>query len=234
MTPFEAAPTRTSPEPAADRARLLAVAEHDLRQPLQALTLYISLLECHVPPGEPLEFLAKMDHCVELVTRQLRALFDLNRLEAGALKPEPIDFSLDELMEDIAAQSSPLANGARVRTRRPPVAVRLKADPDLLETILFNMLHYALEHSQGADVLLSWSRVGERVEIQARQAGAGVVLDDLEPACPPMEPANPMSIDDMGLALAVVSRMAHRLGYRLVRHRSPGASLILSLSAQAD
>ena len=84
---------------AADRAnlaksRFLATASHDLRQPLQSLSLLNGALRRLVNHPDALEVLAQQEQAIGAMSRLLNALLDISKLESGAIKPELADFNV--------------------------------------------------------------------------------------------------------------------------------------------
>lgn len=86
----------------ADRAnlsnsRFLATASHDLRQPLQALSmLHGTLRRMETAPAFQ-EALSQQGLAIDAMKRLLNALLDISKLESGAVKPQPCVFPLKRL-----------------------------------------------------------------------------------------------------------------------------------------
>lgn len=70
-----------------DKSRFLAVASHDLRQPLHALGLYIAELRCQVFNEQQQHLVGQVEHSVEALSTLLNALLDISKLDAGAVVP---------------------------------------------------------------------------------------------------------------------------------------------------
>ena len=65
------------------KSRFLAAASHDLRQPLQAATLYLSLLNRGATVPEQQELCAKMRAPLQAMSGILDALLDISMLTAA-------------------------------------------------------------------------------------------------------------------------------------------------------
>jgi CheY-like chemotaxis protein len=65
------------------RSRWLAAASHDLRQPIHALSLYLSSLRQLELSRQALALLDKMRRCVQSADEMFRAMLDMSRLEAS-------------------------------------------------------------------------------------------------------------------------------------------------------
>lgn len=65
------------------KSRFLAAASHDLRQPLQTLSLLQGALRQRIRDKQSLELIAKADRTLSAMSATLDALLDINQLEAG-------------------------------------------------------------------------------------------------------------------------------------------------------
>ena len=217
----------------ADRAksRFLAAASHDMRQPLHAMALYISALERRVESEQAREILANMDSAVRAMTRLFTALLDMARLEAGVLKPEPLDFSIGELLQEVADHSLDVRGRKDVKVTVAPTTVQVRTDPDLLEIALRNLASNALKHSRGGRVLLGCRRVGEAVRIEVRDDGEGIAADELQGLFSEfVRGARAGGTEGVGLGLAIVDRMTRLLGHELTARSTLGRGSVFAIT----
>jgi signal transduction histidine kinase/CheY-like chemotaxis protein len=217
----------------ADRAksRFLAAASHDMRQPLHALALYISALERRVEGSQAREILANMDGAVRAMTRLFTALLDMARLEAGVLKPEPVDFSICDLLHEVAEHSLDLRGQREVRVTVAPTALRVRADPDLLEIVLRNLASNAVKHSKGGRVLLGCRRVADAVRIEVRDDGEGIPPDELQQIFAEfVRGERAGATEGVGLGLAIVQRLTKLLGHPLSVRSEVGRGSVFTVT----
>lgn len=201
----------------ADRAksRFLAAASHDMRQPLHALALYISALERRIDSDQGREILGNMEGAVRSMSRMFTALLDLARLEAGILRPEPMAFQIQGLLEDVVEQAVD-PRGGKAQVRVAPTDLWVNSDPDLLEIAIRNLVSNAVKHSKGGRVLVGCRRVDGFVRIEVHDDGRGMppeMLDTMFAEFVRGEAAQ--STEGVGLGLAIVERMAKLLGHGL-------------------
>ena len=76
------------------KSRFLATASHDLRQPLQTLTLLNGALRRIVHDSAAQEILEHESLAIDSMARLLNALLDISKLESGAIKPDITDFTV--------------------------------------------------------------------------------------------------------------------------------------------
>ena len=72
----------------------LAAASHDLRQPVQALSLLNGALRRTVKDERALQMIASQQHSLTAMTNLLNSLLDISRLDAGAITPDLEDFPI--------------------------------------------------------------------------------------------------------------------------------------------
>lgn len=217
----------------ADRAksRFLAAASHDMRQPLHALALYISALERRIDTEQGREILGNMEGAVRSMSRMFTALLDLARLEAGILRPEPMAFQIQGLLEDVVEQAVD-PRGGKAQVRVAPTDLWVHSDPDLLEIAIRNLVSNAVKHSKGGRVLVGCRRVDGLVRIEIHDDGRGMppeMLDTIFAEFVRGEAAQ--STEGVGLGLAIVERMAKLLGHGLSVSSTPGRGTVFCITA---
>src|ERR1700694_5277660 len=77
------------------KSRFLATASHDLRQPLQTLSLLNGTLRRTFADPDAVQMLAQQEQAIEGMARLLNTLLDISKLESGAVKPHLTDFAVD-------------------------------------------------------------------------------------------------------------------------------------------
>ena len=86
------------------KSRFLAAASHDLRQPLQTLSLLQGMLADSISdPGAP-QLIERLDKTIGAMSGLLDKLLDINQLEAGVVKPKLCDFAIDDLLQQLAGR----------------------------------------------------------------------------------------------------------------------------------
>lgn len=213
------------------KSRFLAAASHDMRQPLHALALYISALERRVGGGEARDILSNMQAAVGAMSRSFTALLDLARLEAGVLKPEPVDFAIADLLEDVADYSIGAPGAGSVRVVIAPTALRVRTDPDLLEIVLRNLASNAVKHSRGGRVLLGCRRVCGAVRVEVRDDGEGIPEAEIgELFGEFIRGERAGGAEGVGLGLAIVERISKLLGHPLMVRSELGRGSVFAVT----
>ena len=199
------------------RTRLLAAASHDLRQPLQAIGLWVELLREKVEGAELRGILGKIQQTAGAAERVLNALLDITRLDLGVVGVNVIDFAVADLLAHIASTFAPMARDHRLVLRVHPTNAIGRSDPVLLERILFNFASNAIRYSAHGGVLVGCRRRLNALSCEVWDTGPGIAQADLERI---FEEFNqlapegaPRSLGALGLGLSIAQRTAGLLGH---------------------
>jgi len=102
------------------KSRFLAAASHDLRQPLQTISLLHEILAKKLKDETTLRLVGRLDETVSTMSSMLDTLLDINQLEAGTVSRELVDFPISARATADAVQLS--CSGAWPRLARSPRA----------------------------------------------------------------------------------------------------------------
>jgi signal transduction histidine kinase len=83
------------------KSRFLAMASHDLRQPLHALGLFIAQLRIPLKQRERAKTIERVHAAVGEMNEMFNSLLDISKLDAGVLAPKIVDFSIARLLQKI-------------------------------------------------------------------------------------------------------------------------------------
>jgi PAS domain S-box-containing protein len=204
---------------AAERARLaqskfLAAVSHDLRQPVQALTLFTSALAGKITGTPAAALLEDMRGSVEALDMLLDALLDVSSLDAGIVVPHETTFSLATLMERLVAEFAPQTSQKEIGLRMVPSSAVVRTDPTLLYRILQNFLSNALRYTSQGRILLGCRRRGRKLRIDVVDSGIGIPENLQQEIFKEFfQIANPERdrTQGLGLGLAIVQRLSRLL-----------------------
>ncbi|MBB4222997.1 hybrid sensor histidine kinase/response regulator [Variovorax guangxiensis] len=159
---------------ALSRARFLAAASHDLRQPLHAMGLFIDgLLPGATPAQRPA--VLRLQESTEFMGVLLDDLLEISRLDAQVLTPAIAKVPLAELFDQLDAQHAAAAVEARVRLRWSDRGLAVRTDAAMLRRIVGNLVTNALRHApEGGTVLVAARRSAGGVRIEVRDNGVGI------------------------------------------------------------
>jgi signal transduction histidine kinase len=159
------------------RRELVAWASHDLRTPIASLQAMLEALEDGIAPPE--RYLPAMHEQVRTLARLVDDLFELARIDAGALTLELREAELAGLVRSCVRgiEAEALARGVRVETRILDGA-KARCEPQKVERVLYNLLTNALQHtpSDGSVAVVVEPGQGE-VRVTVEDSGVGIEPD---------------------------------------------------------
>jgi PAS domain S-box-containing protein len=226
---------------AADRAnlaksRFLAAASHDLRQPLQTLSLLNGTLRRTVRDSIAAEAVLQQSQAIEAMSRLTNALLDISKLESGAIRPDPADFSVAVLFEELRNEFASLAAEKGLELRIEADGPLAHSDASLVGQIMRNLLSNAIKYTREGWVRLGATGGANRVRLDVTDTGVGIPADQLPYIYDEFYQvgvASNTAREGYGLGLAIVQRLVKLLGLRLEARSEVGRGSTFSLELPA-
>jgi PAS domain S-box-containing protein len=218
------------------KSRFLATASHDLRQPLQTLALLNGALRRMDTAPESAEALEHMDQAIGAMSRLLNALLDISKLESGAIKPEPTDFTVAKLFEGLRRDFASAAASKGLRFETDTCQECVHSDPSLVEQILRNLVANAVKYTRQGWVRLRCLHEEALVRLEVLDTGIGIPADQIPLIYDEFYqvgvPTN-SSREGYGLGLSIVQRLVKLLDLRLDVRSELGKGSAFSLTLPA-
>jgi PAS domain S-box-containing protein len=214
------------------KSRFLATASHDLRQPLQVLALLNGMLRQLVGSPRAAEALAQQEHAVAAMSKLLNALLDISKIESGAIKPEPADFTVAAIFEELRAEFAGMAASKGLRFEIESCGDSVHSDPSLVEQILRNLVSNAVKYTLEGWVRLRCLHEATRIRIDVLDSGVGIEASHLPFIYDEFYQAGvgPNSArDGYGLGLSIVRNLVRLLSLQLDVRSEVGKGTTFSL-----
>ena len=221
------------------KARFLAAASHDLRQPLYALTLFSSGLAVDEYDPVRLNRIAHIQECVEALDHLFSELLDLSRLETGAMPAVLRDVPLDEVFEEVSVNFRMVAEQHDLRLVVRTTGLWVRCDRTMVARILNNLVSNALRYTRCGGVLVgARRRLDGSVRVDVWDTGLGIapehvlhIFDEFYRVESGPEAGRPESTRrGLGLGLSTVQRLAGLLGTRAMVRSQQGKGSVFSIT----
>ncbi|MDH6707319.1 signal transduction histidine kinase [Kitasatospora sp. MAA19] len=162
------------------RRELIAWISHDLRTPLAGLRAMAEALEDGVAE-EPERYLVRIRAEVERLTGMVDDLFELSRIQAGALSLSLTRVSVYDLVDDALAGAYPLARRRGVRLEGRQVAAEpVEVDSQEITRVLGNLLVNAIRSTpEDGVVAVAARREADEVVLSVTDGCGGIPDQDL-------------------------------------------------------
>jgi two-component system, chemotaxis family, CheB/CheR fusion protein len=217
------------------KSRFLAAASHDLRQPLQALSLMRGALDRRIREGrkeEALELVARLDETAAAMSGMLNTLLDINQIEAGTVHAEMVSFPIADLLDRLKEEFTYHAQAQNLALRVVRCGLSIYSDPRLLEQMIRNLLSNALKYTTRGKVLLGCRRRNDVLSIEIWDTGIGIPNEELQMIFDEyhqLDNAARERSGDVGLGLSIVQRLADLLSHRVRVRSKPGKGSVFAI-----
>lgn len=207
------------------KTRFIAAASHDLLQPLNAARLFVSALAETEQSAKSRALIENIEIAFESVDRLLAALLDISRLDAGVMRPEPVDVPIMALLKPLVAEFAPIAEKKDLRIRLVPSSAVVRTDPNLISRVIRNLVSNAVRYTVHGGVVVGARPRGQRWAIEVVDSGIGIPASKHEAI---FEEFHRLGVDSdapdrgFGLGLAIVKRMTRLLGHDVQLRSRPG------------
>jgi two-component system CheB/CheR fusion protein len=207
------------------KSRFLAAASHDLRQPLQTLSLIRGLLQRKVRENkteEALKLIQRLDDTADTMSGMLNALLDINQIDSGTVSVNLAGFPINELLCRLRDEFSYYAQAHNVAFRVVCCGLSVDSDIRLLEQMLRNLISNAFKYTKQGKVLLGCRRHAGILAIEVCDTGPGIPEGEFQAIFEEYHQLDNAARErsrGLGLGLSIVKGLGTLLGHR-VRVRS--------------
>jgi PAS domain S-box-containing protein len=226
-------------EALAARDTFIAVAAHELRNPLNVLVLLGQLMDRTPARTGALDVRklaeksrAQLARLSSLVDR----LLDVTRIRSGSFDLYLENFELDSLIKEVTS---------RFAVQEPAMPITLRLQPHIegmwdrlrIDQVITNLISNAVEYGMKRPIEISASADGEQASIIVRDQGTGISPEDLERIFERFERADPNSrTNGLGLGLWITKKIVEAHGGTVLAESEldKGSTFIVRLPLRTD
>ena len=215
------------------KSRFLAAASHDLRQPLQSLTLLQELLAQTVDEGKRQTLLTRFGVTLGAMSGMLNALLDINQIEAGVVDARTVTFPVAEVLNRLRDEFTYLAQSRHLTLHILPTSAVVQSDPRLLEQMIRNLLGNAIKYTKSGKILLGCRRHGQTLRIEVWDTGIGIADNELHAIFDEFHQIGNDARErarGLGLGLSIVQRLGQLLGHGIDVRSIVGKGSVFTIS----
>lgn len=212
------------------KTKFLAAASHDLRQPMQALSMYTTVLEQRVKDANTQSVVHGIQLSVTTLERMFDSLLDIARIESGVIKPNFMAFELMPIIERVVEEEAPMASNKGLDLRLVPTSVSVNSDPALLERMIKNLVTNAIRYTERGKIVIGCRRSGiNRVRLDVVDSGIGIAVGDQARIFDEYYQIAGSSAQGLGLGLPIVKSLGSLLGHSVSVRSAPGRGSVFSI-----
>jgi len=217
------------------KSRFLATMSHEIRTPMSGVLGMLEVLAHSPLDTEQQRILGVIEDSAQMLRQILDDILDYSRLEAGALRLEPVPQPLRPLLESVcrllSAQAS--ARGLALHVQiDPQLAPAHEVDGVRLRQIVFNLLSNAIKFTAQGEVRLQLEVLGPTSEegaqplcLSVTDTGIGIAPEQLQHLFAPFTQAGAYIQRDhggTGLGLSICQRLVQMMDGELALHSTLG------------
>lgn len=165
---------RVAEQASVAKTRFLAAANHDLRQPVQAIELLVDALSEDMANHPSRSLLDKIQQAGFGLRNLLNALLDSAKINAAAITAKPRHIALEPLLQRICSELGLQAQKKGLDIRLAKCSAFVYTDPALLELILRNYVENAIKYTPEGRVVVGCRRRGQHLRIEVHDTGIGI------------------------------------------------------------
>jgi two-component system OmpR family sensor kinase len=217
-----------------ERDDILAMAGHELRNPLHALTMQLTLARTtaeHHGQADTVARLMKAEATLARYVDRVTVLMDLIRGQAADYPLSVRAFDLSEVLRNLVDSMSGEARfrGVQVKTELPAKCPAW-SDPLVVEQVIDNLLLNALKHAACTEVTIRLRHAGHEAEIDVQDNGRGISEHDQQRIFgKAMVAEQGQRGAGTGLGLWIVRKLLATLGGSISLNSQPGAGTVFNL-----
>jgi signal transduction histidine kinase len=194
--------------------RMMAVAGHDLKQPLQVMILAVDRIRGKLSDPKDQERVRYALDAGMHMAEELDRLAETSVLDAGLGAPKIISFPVNDVFDSIVNNWRLHAEAKQLQLVVTRSSARIASDPTMLRAIVGNLVGNAIKYTPRGRVLVGCRKRGKSLSIEILDTGTGIPADQLGAIFDAFHQINPSS-EGLGLGLSIVRRSAEALGHRI-------------------
>ncbi len=217
------------------KSRFVSMASHEFRTPLSTILSSVSLAEKYGNPenaDKRDKHYNRIKSSVRNLTSILNDFLSLDKLEAGKVENNPMDFDMKEFLEELAEEMQAVAKtGQKIIYKHIGKQTGVVIDRNIFKNILNNLLSNAIKYSpEHSEVKFHSSIDKNSVKISVADQGIGIPEEEKQHLFERFFRAkNAVNIGGTGLGLNIVKKYTDLLGGEISFNSEPGKGTIFTL-----
>ena len=194
-----------------DLIRFLAIASHDLRQPMHAMNLYLGALQGTDMSEVARSLLNKALQCVHNMDDMFMSLLDMSRLDARAVQPQIEPFPIASVLGRLALEFAPQARAKSITFDVQSSTAWVNSDEALIGQILANLSANAVHYTNTGQISVACQCDDAVLRVEVRDSGIGIAPEQQQSVFDEFRQLHDANGNDgkkgFGLGLAIVRRL---------------------------
>lgn len=207
------------------KSRFFAAASHDLRQPLQAMHLFLHTLSQRISEAGDRRVLELLSQALDHTDELLRPLLEVAKLDAGTIRPDRVAIPVAQLLAELSEKYRRRAEDKCLEFTVVNSTAVLWTDPILLGRVVDCLACNAIKHTDRGRIVIGVRRRGDSAHIEVWDTGPGIPESHARAVFQEFYQIGNDERDrrhGLGLGLAIAERTARLLDHPIGLRSTPG------------
>mgnify|MGYP005627441661 CR=1 FL=1 len=220
-------------EASASKSQFLANMSHEIRTPMNAIIGMAHLALRTALDTKQRDYINKIQGSGQHLLGIINDILDFSKIEAGKLDIENVDFSLDQVMDNVAALIGPKASDKGIELLfdvESDIPRDLRGDPLRLGQIVINYANNAVKFTEEGQIVVRVHREREvegdlLIRFEVQDTGIGLTeeqIDRLFQSFHQADASTTRKFGGTGLGLAISKSLAEMMGGEVGVESQPG------------
>lgn len=217
---------------------MFAGASHDLKQPLQAMVLFVNALNSMSDPAQK-DLLGKLEQAINNMRSLFESLLDVSKLESRLGEVEISQVAVKPIIANVFNEFEVLAEDKSLALKFHLRDFNVVSNAGMLERIVRNLVSNAIRYTNKGSVLLACRERNGFGSIEVWDTGIGIAEDSIDSIFErfhQVEQEDEANHQGHGLGLSIVKRLSERLEHTIEVESNYGRGtvfrILLPLSKQ--
>ena len=214
------------------KSKFIAVASHDLRQPMHAMNVYLELIDHDNLGAADKKSFSKIKRSITTLNAMFDALLNISKLDADVMQVNHRIFRLEALASAIHDLAEVKANDKGLIFNITYPDLTLRGDKLLLQQILNNLVSNAIQYTEHGQVDVRFRSENGVLVIEVSDTGCGIASAEQLDIFQQFYRADKTRTlhDGLGLGLSIVRRLCNLIGadVRVISEEGQGATFIVT------
>lgn len=164
------------------RRSFVANVSHELKTPMTTIAGFIDgILDGTIPEERRDKYLEIVSGEVKRLSRLVRSMLGIARIEAGEMKLVPTLFDVNDIVCRTVFTFEQSIEQKRLEVKGLDVdKMMVSADVDLIHQVVYNLIENAVKFAQeGGYISVDYAREGERLSVGIRNSGEGLSREEI-------------------------------------------------------
>ena len=191
------------------KSDFIATASHDLRQPMQAINIFMEMLQKEKLADSGNLIVKKLRFSIDLLNKMFNTLLDISKLDAKAVIVVEETFEAQQLLDELNEHFQPIAHEKSIDLRFSKPQFLIHGDRTLTNQLIRNLLANAIQYTKKGYVEVDLRQESQQLVIAVTDTGVGISEEDLPLIYKEFYRSQHSrnSHDGLGLGLSIVNRI---------------------------